>query len=137
MAKEITVAREASVRSLNAQSSTSAARRQSNPFSSITTRPISASQRAYLESEGVNMRIYEQTRVDERNRRIDYEYDRQVKQLRDNLNEKYSLASYAGRAFTNDRSLLAQAKEERKAYNRELAQGIKRLKRLAAAAKRK
>ena len=37
----------------------------------------------------------------------------------------------------NDRDLLAQAKVERAAYNRELNQGVRRLKRLAATAKKK
>ena len=106
-----------------------------NPFRNITTRPISAEQRAYLESEGINMRIYEQTRIDERNRRIDDEYKKQVKNLRLDLAEKYPLANQGN--FTSDRRLLSQGQEQTRAFTRELNQGIKRLKRLAAAAKRK
>ena len=137
MAAEISVARESSVSSLNAQSSTSSAGRQANPFRSITTRPISEAYRRELEAEGVNMRIYESLRRDERDRRIDDEYETQVRNLRANLREKYPLGNYANSAFTTDRQLLAQAQQQRKDYNRELAQGIKRLKRQAAAAKRK
>ncbi len=136
---EITVARESGVSALNAASSTSSARRArlANPFSNITTRPVSAAYRAELEEQGVNMRIYESLRRDERDRRIDYEYENQVRNLRDSLREKYPLGNYANTAFTTDRGLLAQAKAERAAYNRELNQGVRRLKRLAAAAKRK
>lgn len=132
---EVTIARESGVNALNAVSSS--ARRQTNPFRSITTRPISEAYRAELEAEGVNMRIYESLRRDERDRRIDYEYENQVRKLRDDLREKYPLGNYANTAFTTDRDLLAQAKAERAAYNRELNQGVRRLKRLAAAAKRK
>ena len=137
MAGEITIAREGKVNSLNAVGSTSSARRQSNPFRGITTRPISDAYRAELVEQGVNMRIYESLRRDERDRRIDYEYDNQVRNLRDSLREKYPLGDYANKAFTTDRGLLAQAKAERAAYNRELNQGVRRLKRLAAAAKKK
>ena len=136
MAQEITAAREGKVNSLNAVGSTSSARRQSNPFRGITTRPISDAYRAELVEQGVNMRIYESLRRDERDRRIDYEYDNQVRNLRDSLREKYPLGDYANKAFTTDRGLLAQAKAERAAYNRELNQGVRRLKRLAAAAKK-
>ena len=132
MASEVFSAKESSVNSLNAVSSS--ASRQANPFRSITTRPISAAYRAELEAEGVNMRIYEQTRVDERNRRIDGEYERQVRQLKLDLGEKYPIASYADRS--GDKSI-SVAQAERRAYNRELNQGVRRLKRLAAAAKRK
>lgn len=83
------------------------------------------------------MRIYESLRRDERDRRIDYEYENQVRNLRDSLREKYPLGNYANTSFTTDRDLLAQAKAERAAYNRELNQGVRRLKRLAAAAKKK
>lgn len=83
------------------------------------------------------MRIYESLRRDERDRRIDYEYENQVRYLRDSLREKYPLGTYANTSFTTDRDLLAQAKAERAAYNRELNQGVRRLKRLAAAAKKK
>lgn len=137
MAAEITIAREGKVNSLNAVSSTSSARRQANPLRGITTRPVSAAYRAELEEQGVNMRIYESLRRDERDRRIDYEYENQVRKLRDSLREKYPLGNYANTAFTTDRGLLAQAKAERAAYNRELNQGVRRLKRQAAAAKRK
>lgn len=137
MAAEITIAREGKVNSLNAVSSTSSARRQANPFRGITTRPVSAAYRAELEEQGVNMRIYESLRRDERDRRIDYGYENQVRSLRDSLREKYPLGNYANTAFTTDRGLLAQAKAERAAYNRELNQGVRRLKRQAAAAKRK
>ena len=83
------------------------------------------------------MRIYESLRRDERDRRIDYYYENQVRNLRNELREKYPLGNYANTSFTNDRDLLAQAKVERAAYNRELNQGVRRLKRLAAVAKRK
>ena len=83
------------------------------------------------------MRIYESLRRDERDRRIDYEYENQLRNLRNELREKYPLGNYANTSFTNDRDLLAQAKVERAAYNRELNQGVRRLKRLAAVAKRK
>ena len=135
MAGEVTVARESGVSALNAVSSS--ARRQANPFRSITTRPISDAYRAELVEQGVNMRIYESLRRDERDRRIDYEYENQVRNLRDSLREKYPLGNYANTAFTTDRDLLAQAKAERAAYNRELAAGTRRLKRLAASAKNK
>ena len=65
------------------------------------------------------------------------EYENQVRNLRNELREKYPLGNYANTSFTNDRDLLAQAKVERAAYNRELNQGVRRLKRLAAVAKRK
>lgn len=135
MAGEVTVARESGVSALNAVSSS--ARRQANPFRSITTRPISDAYRAELEGQGVNMRIYESLRRDERDRRIDYEYENQVRNLRNSLREKYPLGNYANTAFTTDRDLLAQAKAERAAYNKELNQGVRRLKRLAATAKKK
>ena len=135
MASEVFSAREQGVSSLNAVSSST--RRQANPFRSITVRPISNAYRAELEEQGVNMRIYESLRRDERDRRIDDEYENQVRNLKLSLREKYPLGNYANSAFTTDRDLLAQAKAERAAYNRELNQGIKRLKRLAAAAKRK
>lgn len=135
MASEVFSAREGAVRSLNAVSSST--RRQSNPFRSITTRPISDAYRAELVEEGVNMRIFESLRRDERDRRIDYEYENQVRNLRESLREKYPLGNYANTAFTTDRDLLAQAKAARAAYNRELAAGVRRLKRLAAAAKKK
>lgn len=131
---EVSVSRESSVSPLNAM--TVSARRL-NPFRNIVTRPISASYRAELEEQGVNMRIYESLRRDERDRRIDYEYENQVRNLRNELREKYPLGNYANTSFTNDRDLLAQAKVERAAYNRELNQGVRRLKRLAAVAKRK
>ena len=131
---EVSVSRESSVIPLNAM--TVSARRL-NPFRNIVTRPISASYRAELEGQGVNMRIYESLRRDERDRRIDYEYENQVRNLRNELREKYPLGNYANTSFTNDRDLLAQAKVERAAYNRELNQGVRRLKRLAAVAKRK
>lgn len=131
---EVSVSRESSVSPLNAM--TVSARRL-NPFRNIVTRPISASYRAELEEQGVNMRIYESLRRDERDRRIDYEYENQVRNLRNELREKYPLGNYANTSFTNDRDLLAQAKAERAAYNRELNQGVRRLKRLAAVAKRK
>ena len=135
MAGEVTVARESGVNAINAVGSP--ARRQANPFRSITTRPISAAYRAELEEQGVNMRIYESLRRDERDRRIDYAYETEVRNLRNSLREKYPLGNYANTAFTTDRDLLAQAKAERAAYNRELNQGVRRLKRLAAAAKKK
>ncbi len=135
MAQESYVARESSVNPLNAVSS--GMQRRPNPFLSITTRPVSAAYRAELEEQGVNMRIYESLRRDERDRRIDNEYETQVRNLRNELREKYPLGNYANSSFTTDRSLLAQAKAERAAYNRELNQGVRRLKRLAAAAKRK
>ena len=135
MASEVFSAREQGVSSLNAVSGST--RRQANPFRSITVRPISDAYRAELEEQGVNMRIYESLRRDERDRRIDYEYENQVKSLRESLREKYPLGNYANSAFTTDRELLAQAKAERAAYNRELNQGVRRLKRLAAAAKKK
>ena len=131
---EVSVSRESSVIPLNAM--TVSARRL-NPFRNIVTRPISASYRAELEGQGVNMRIYESLRRDERDRRIDYEYENQVRNLRNELREKYPLGNYANTSFTNDRDLLAQAKVEMAAYNRELNQGVRRLKRLAAVAKRK
>lgn len=131
---EVSVSRESSVSPLNAM--TVSARRL-NPFRNIVTRPISASYRAELEEQGVNMRIYESLRRDERDRRIDYEYENQVRNLRNELREKYPLGNYANTSFTNDRDLLAQAKVERAAYNRELNQGVRRLKRLAATAKKK
>ena len=139
MAKEITIARESGVSSLNATSSTSSAKRarQANPFRNIATRPISAAYRAELEEQGVNMRIYESLRRDERDRRIDDAYETEVRNLRSSLREKYPLGNYTNSAFTTDRDLLAQAKAERAAYNRELNQGVRRLKRLAAAAKKK
>jgi len=132
---EVTIARESGVNTLNAVSLS--ARRQANPFRSITTRPISAAYRAELEEQGVNMRIYESLRRDERDRRIDDAYETEVRNLRNALREKYPLGNYANTAFTTDRDLLAQAKAERAAYNRELNQGVRRLKRLAAAAKKK
>lgn len=135
MASEVFSAREQGVSSLNAVSGSS--RRQANPFRSITVRPMSDAYRAELEEQGVNMRIYESLRRDERDRRIDYEYENQVRSLRESLREKYPLGNYANSAFTTDRDLLAQAKAQRAAYNRELAAGTRRLKRLAAAAKRK
>lgn len=135
MAGEVTVARESGVNALNAVSSST--RRQTNPFRSITTRPISAAYRAELEEQGVNMRIYESLRRDERDRRIDDAYETEVRNLRSSLREKYPLGNYANTAFTTDRDLLARAKAERAAYNRELNQGVRRLKRLAAAAKKK
>lgn len=135
MAGEVNVARESGVNSLNAVSTST--RRQTNPFRSITTRPISAAYRAELEEQGVNMRIYESLRRDERDRRIDDAYETEVRNLRNSLREKYPLGNYANAAFTTDRALLAQAKAERAAYNRELNQGVRRLKRLAAAAKKK
>ena len=137
MAAEITVARESSVSSLNARSSTSSAGRQANPFRSITTRPISEAYRRELEAEGVNMRIFEQTRVDERNRRIDYELEKQIKQMRLDLQEKYPMAHMTGSEYKLTPKLKAEAKQQQRAMNRELAQDIKRLKRQAAAAKRK
>ena len=137
MAGEVTIAREGKVDSLNAVGSTSSARRQSNPFRGITNRPVSDAYLAELEEQGVNMRIYESLRRDERDRRIDYEYENQVRNLRDSLREKYPLGNYDNTAFTTDRGLLAQAKAERAAYNRELNRGVRRLKRLAAAAKKK
>ena len=137
MAGGVTIAREGKVDSLNAVGSTSSARRQSNPFRGITNRPVSDAYLAELEEHGVNMRIYESLRRDERDRRIDYEYENQVRNLRDSLREKYPLGNYDNTAFTTDRGLLAQAKAERAAYNRELNRGVRRLKRLAAAAKKK
>lgn len=135
MSGEVTIARESGVNALNAVSSST--RRQVNPFRSITTRPISDAYRAELVEQGVNMRIYESLRRDERNRRIDNAYETEVRNLRNSLREKYPLGNYANTAFTTDRDLLAQAKAERAAYNRELNQGVRRLKRLAAAAKKK
>lgn len=135
MAQESYVARESSANPLNAVSS--GTQRRANPFRSITTRPVSDSYRRELEEQGVNMRIYESLRRDERDRRIDDEYETQVQNLRSELREKYPLGNYANSSFTTDRALLAQAKAERAAYNRELNQGVRRLKRLAAAAKRK
>ena len=135
MAGEVTVARESGVSALNAVSSS--ARRQANPFRSITTRPISDAYRAELVEQGVNMRIYESLRRDERDRRIDDAYEKEVRNLRNSLREKYPLGNYANTAFTTDRDILAQAKAERAAYNRELAAGTRRLKRLAEAAKKK
>lgn len=135
MASEVTVARESGVNTLNALSPS--ARLQTNPFRNITTRPISAAYRAELEEQGVNMRIYESLRRDERDRRIDDAYETELRNLRNTLREKYPLGNYANTAFTTDRDLLAQARTERAAYNRELNQGVRRLKRLAAAAKKK
>ena len=132
--RETTIAKESSPNPLNAIGGT---RRRDNPFRNITTRPISASYRAELEEQGVNMRIYESLRRDERDRRIDDAYETEVRNLRNSLREKYPLGNYANSAFTNDRDLFAQAKAERAAYNRELNQGVRRLKRLAAAAKKK
>lgn len=137
MASEVFIAREGGVNSLNAVGSTSSARRQANPFRGITTRPISAAYRAELEEQGVNMRIYDALRRDERDRRIDDVYETEVRNLRNSLREKYPLGNYGNAAFTTDRDLLAQAKAERAAYNRELAAGTRRLKRLEAAAKKK
>lgn len=131
---EVSVSRESSVSPLNA---ITVSARRLNPFRNIVTRPISTAYRAELEEQGVNMRIYESLRRDERDRRIDYEYENQVRNLRNELREKYPLGNYANTSFTNDRDLLAQAKVERAAYNRELNQGVRRLKRLAAVAKRK
>ena len=135
MASEVKVARESGVNTLNALSPS--ARRQTNPFRNITTRPISAAYRAELEEQGVNMRIYESLRRDERDRRIDDAYETELRNLRDSLREKYPLGNYANTAFPTDSDLLAQAKAERAEYNRELNQGVRRLKRLAAAAKKK
>lgn len=135
MSGEVSVARESNVNALNAVSPST--RRQANPFRNFTTRPISAAYRAELEEQGVNMRIYESLRRDERDRRIDDAYETEVRNLRNTLREKYPLGNYANTAFTTDRDLLAQAKAERAAYNRELNQGVRRLKRLAAAAKKK
>ena len=137
MASEIYSARESSVNGLNSMGSISAARRQANPFRGISLQPLPESRRAGLVADGVNMRIYEQLRREEYGRRVDYEYERQVKRLRDDLREKYPDAEWADHAFTTDRDLLAQAKAERAAYNREFAAGMRRLKRLAAAAKKK
>lgn len=137
MASEIFSARESSVSGLNSTSSTSSARRQANPFRGMALQPLSAERKAELQSDGINMRIYEQLRREEHARRIDSEYERQVKRLRDELREKYPEAEWADRAFTTDRDLIAQAKEQRRHYNRELSQGVRRLKRLAAAAKKK
>ena len=135
MASEVTVARESGVNTLNALSPS--ARLQTNPFRNITTRPISAAYRAELEEQGVNMRIYESLRRAERDRRIEHAYETELRNLRNTLREKYPLGNYANTAFTTDRDLLAQARTERAAYNRELNQGVRRLKRLAAAAKKK
>lgn len=135
MASEVTVAHESGVDTLNALGLST--RQHANPFRSITTRPISATYRAELEEQGVNMRMFEAMRRDERDRRIDDSYETEVRNLRNSLREKYPLGNYANSAFTTDRDLLAQAKAERAAYNRELNQGVRRLKRLAAAAKRK
>lgn len=134
MASEVFSAREATAPVSNAMAR---ATRRPNPFRDISVRPISAAYRTELEEQGVNMRIYESLRRDERDRRIDDEYETQVRNLRMELREKYPLGNYANSAFTTDRGLLAQAKAQRASYNRELAQGIKRLKRLAAEAKRK
>ena len=113
MAREVPVVRESGVNALNAVDSPT--RRQANPFRSITTRPISAAYRAELEEQGVNMRIYESLRRDERDRRIDDAYEAEVRNLRSSLREKYPLGNYANTAFTTDRELLAQAKAERTA----------------------
>lgn len=134
MAREKVTAKESSVSPLNAVSN---GQRQENPFRSITVRPVSASYRAQLEEEGVNMRIYEQTRIDERNRRIDYELEKQIKQLRLDKQEKYPLAHMTGSEYKLTPTLKAKARQQSKDLNREIAQEIKRLKRLAAAAKRK
>ena len=135
MAGEVTVARESGVNSLNAVSQST--RRQTNPFRSMAYKPLSNERREELAADGINIRIYEQVGREENNQRIDFEYRRQVQQLRDNLREKYPEAEWADRAFTTDRNLIAQAKEQRRQYNRELNQGVRRLKRLAAAAKKK
>lgn len=137
MASEVFSAREASVSGLNSASSTSAARRQANPFRGMALQPLSDERRSELQSDGVNMRIYEQLRREEHGRRVDYEYERQVRRLRDELREKYPDAEWADRAFTTDKGLIAQAKAQRAAYNREYNQGVRRLRRLAAAAKKK
>lgn len=135
MAGEIVVARESGVNALNAVSPST--RRQTNPFRSMAYKPLSDERREELAADGINIRIYEQLGREENNRRIDFEYRRQVQQLRDNLREKYPDAEWADRAFTSDRGLIAQAQAQRAAYNRELNQGVRRLKRLAAAAKKK
>lgn len=136
---EITVARESGVSALNAVSSASASgrTRQPNPFRDIKTRPISAAYRAELEEQGVNIRMIEQNRRDERDRRIDEVYEREVRNLRTSLREKYPLGNYTTDSFSNDKGLLAQAKRERAAYNRELNQGVRRLQRLAYMAMKK
>ena len=134
MAKEATIARESSVNPLNAVSS--GTQRRPNPFRSITTERErgSAAYRSSLEAEGVNMRIMESVWRENRDRRIDNEYERQVRQLKLDLGEKYPTASWADRSGNRGISV---SPSERAAYNRELNQGVRRLKRLAAAAKRK
>lgn len=131
--KEPQIAKESSVQPLNAVGTA----KRENPFRNIKTRPISESYRRELEAEGVNMRFIEQARRDERDRRIEYEYETQLRNIKNELREKYPLGNYANTAFTTDRALLAQAKAERAAYNRELNQAVKRLNRQAEAAKRK
>lgn len=135
MASEVFSAREQGVSSLNAVSGST--RRQANPFRSITVRPTSDAYRAELEEQGVNMRMYEAMRRDERDRRIDDEYETQLRQLRIDLREKYPLGNYANLPQGELGDTYSKAVQQRKDYNRELAQGIKRLRRLAAAAKRK
>ncbi len=135
MSGEVTVARESGVNALNAVGSP--ARRQANPFRSITMRPISNAYRAELEEQGVNMRMFEAMRRDERDRRIDDEYETQLRQLRIDLREKYPLGNYAKLPQGELGDTYSKAVQQRKDYNRELAQGIKRLRRLAAAAKKK
>lgn len=133
MASEVFSAREAKASPLNAVGFG----RRPNPFRSMSYTPLSTSRRAELEEQGINIRIYESLRKDEFDRRVDYEYENQVRKLTSDLREKYPLGNYANTAFTTDRDLLAQAKAERAAYNRELNQGVRRLKRLATAAKKK
>lgn len=137
MASEIFSARESSVNEVNSVGSTASARRQANPFRNITGYQTSAFMRQHLESEGVNMRLYDAMRREQRNNRIDYEYGKQVDKLRDSLREKYPMSEWADRSFTTDRGLMAEAKAQRAAYNREFNQGVRRLRRLAAAAKKK
>lgn len=132
MAQEVTVAKESGVKSLNAQG---AAKRE-NPFRNIKTSPISDAYRRELEEQGVNIRMVESMRKDERDRRIDDEYETQVRNLKLELREKYPLGNYANPSLASGMRL-QQANLHRAAYNRELAQGIKRLRRLASEAKRK
>lgn len=135
MAGEVSVAREGGVSSLNAVSGSS--RRQANPFRDFVLTPLSDLHRRHLESEGVNMQMYEAMRRDNLDRRIDEEYEEQVTELKMELREKYPLGNYANSEFTNDPELLAQAKQQRASYNLELNRGIKRLRRLAKEAKKK
>lgn len=117
-------------------STTSSAARKSNPFSSISIPHVDKEYLAQLNNEGVNLSLYNETLVKERNKKIDDEYKKQVSNLKTSLDEKWPLASLA-RLGAATGETLAQAKLHLARYNRELNQGIKRLRRLANEAKKK